>query len=386
MTILLIGGGTGGHITPLLAVAAKLKQLQPGVRLIGVCEKNAKFAHLYESSGDIDEVVQIKAGKFRRYSGMPLHQKLTDVKTMALNTRDAGRTVLGFNEAMRMLKRLKPDVILVKGGFVAVPVGLAAARLKIPFITHDSDSTPGLANRLIARWASLHATGMPAELYDYPQDKTIYTGIPVAEEFKTVTDEMRLSARRTIGLERCSQVVAVVGGSQGAERLNDDVVSVIPRLMAKLEGLGVAHISGAAHEQQVSEAYATALGPEADNRAVVKGFVENLYDYTTAADVVVTRASATALSELALQRLPVILVPGRLAGGHQDKNAAYYAERQAAVTVKYGDADQLYEELSRLLTDDSRRHNLSKHLSELAKPDAARELAEITLKLALKEK
>ncbi|MDQ3123317.1 MAG: glycosyltransferase, partial [bacterium] len=195
MRILLIGGGSGGHITPLLAVAHELKLLHPGIELVGVCEKNAAFVHLYHEDQAIDRVLQVSAGKYRRYSGLSLKEKLTDIKTPVLNVRDAGRTLIGYRQARRLLKELKPDAMLIKGGFVAVPIGLAASRLGIPFITHDSDSIPGLANRIVSKWASLHATGMPAELYAYAKDKIVYTGVPVSQNFKYINDSVRADYR-----------------------------------------------------------------------------------------------------------------------------------------------------------------------------------------------
>ena len=155
MKIILTGGGSGGHITPLLAVARELRKIDAGVEIIAVCEKDAKFLHLFQDDKFIDSVHQIAAGKYRRYAGLSRLKRLTDVSTLALNVRDAGRLCRGYTQARRLLKRIKPDMILIKGGFVGVPVGLAAAHLNIPFITHDSDSTPGMANRIISRISRL---------------------------------------------------------------------------------------------------------------------------------------------------------------------------------------------------------------------------------------
>src|SRR4051812_9735829 len=132
MKILLTGGGTGGHITPLLAVARELKRLDKDVTLIAVCEKGGRFNHLYNEEPAISETIEIRAGKYRRYAGLSTLKRLTDIKTMSLNSRDVFYTVKGYRQARKMLKDTRPDGILIKGGFVGVPVGLAAARLKIP--------------------------------------------------------------------------------------------------------------------------------------------------------------------------------------------------------------------------------------------------------------
>src|SRR5579862_7870303 len=183
MTILLSGGGSGGHITPLLAVAAELKKLQPDIHIIYVGQRGDKLADIPAHDHNIDEVHTVRAGKFRRYHGEGIKQVL-DVQTVLKNVRDAGRVVRGLDESRRLLKRLKPDLVFIKGGFVGVPVGLAAAQLHIPFITHDSDAVPGLANRIIARWATAHAVALPKELYNYPADKTFTVGVPISSDFE----------------------------------------------------------------------------------------------------------------------------------------------------------------------------------------------------------
>lgn len=375
MKILLTGGGSGGHITPLLAVAHELKRIQPNIVIIAACEKNGKFASLYERDGNFEQVWQIAAGKFRRYAGESWLRRLTDIRTMYLNFRDIFRTIRGYRQAKWLLKRERPDIILIKGGFVAVPIGLAAARLKIPFITHDSDSTPGLANRIIGRWARLHATGMPEELYMYPRNKTVYTGVPVSDKF---TGTEKGQARQVIGLKDAEMIVAVIGGSQGGSQLNDDMVSIAPQLMERFTDLGIAHIAGPAHQKTVRDAYSRALGGRAE-QVVVTGFVDNVYDYTGAADVVVSRASATAITELGIQEKATILVPGRLAGGHQHKNADYFKAHDAALEVESGDREGLLRAICELLENSSLRELIAANLHEVIKPGAAEKLAKLVL-------
>src|SRR5665213_914894 len=207
MTIVLTGGGSGGHITPLLAVAHELKQLHPGSRVIYIGQRGDSLADIPAQHPDIDEVYNVRAGKFRRYSGEGLKQ-LLDVSTVLKNVRDSGRVVMGLVGARRLLKRLKPDVIFIKGGFVGVPVGLAAAQLNIPFITHDSDAIPGLANRIIARWATAHAVALPKSAYDYPPDKTFTVGVPISHEFQPLSAALQKKYRQQLDIAH-EQVVFV---------------------------------------------------------------------------------------------------------------------------------------------------------------------------------
>jgi len=305
---------------------------------------------------------------------------------MARNVRDVGRTTKGYKQARKLLKDIKPDVVLVKGGFIGVPIGLAASSLKIPFLTHDSDSIPGLANRIISKWAKLHATGMPAELYEYEKSKTIYTGVPVSDSYEYVNKEKQTEYKKKLGVGDCKLIIGVIGGSQGGSQLNEDVLSLVGRLMNTYKDLGILHIVGPANEDQMKKAYKSELLADENRRVLVKGFVNDAYLYTGAADVVISRASATVTAELAIQGKAVVLVPGQLAGDHQAKNAKALTGAGQARMAVYGDAEGLYKEVSELLSNESERNSLAKKLNELAKPHAARELAELTLNLAEKSK
>lgn len=379
---MLIGGGSGGHITPLLAVAREIKHIDHKAELISVCEKGSRFASLYHDSKDIDKSYQITAGKYRRYAGQSRLQKLLDVETIALNFRDLFRLTKGYFEASRLLKKERPDAILIKGGFVAVPLGLAAARRKIPFITHDSDSSPGLANRIISRWAVMHATGMPAELYNYPAESTVYTGIPISESFSKVSASDKKKFRQTVGLDGAKTVVTVIGGSQGGMQLNEDMVKAVTGLMSELDDLGVLHIAGDSHSAGVRSAYRKLLDKKQMDKVIVKGFVNNPAAYTGAADIIVSRASATAVAELAAQKKAVIVVPGNLADAHQHKNAEYLESKGAAMFVAGGDLPSLKSSLAELIADPGLCGKLAANLHELAKPSAANELAALVVGLA----
>lgn len=299
-----------------------------------------------------------------------------------LNVRDAGRVGVGVVAARKMLKRERPDVILIKGGFVGVPVGIAAAQLGIPFMTHDSDSTPGLANKIIGRWARLHATGMPAEYYSYEKSTIRYTGVPIQEQYERVSVERQAEFKTELGLAGCSLVVCVIGGSQGGMQLNEDIGQIAGRLMQRHKGLGIVHIAGAAHEADMKRYYADELLSDERARVVVKGFANDAFRHTGAADVVVSRASATVVAELAVQAKAVVLVPGQLADDHQSKNARLLAESGRALMAPSGDAEALFEAVDMLLKVPSKRMELAKELHKVAKEHAAEELAELVISLS----
>jgi UDP-N-acetylglucosamine--N-acetylmuramyl-(pentapeptide) pyrophosphoryl-undecaprenol N-acetylglucosamine transferase len=188
LRIVMTGGGSGGHITPILAIAHQLKLLRPDCQIIYIGQKGDSLGDIPAQDSNIDQTYTVRAGKLRRYHGEGLRQ-LFDLPTVGKNARDVGYVVAGLGQSYRLLRRLQPDVLFVKGGFVGVPVGLAAAKLGIPYITHDSDALPGLANRIIARWAALHAVALPKEVYHYPAANTVTVGVPISHEFRPRTPE-----------------------------------------------------------------------------------------------------------------------------------------------------------------------------------------------------
>ena len=177
---------------PLLSLARALKKTSKGCRVVFIGLKGETLAgDLKDRYRVFDEVFSVPSGKFRRYHGESLLSHLVDFRTLLLNARDFFRVLAGIGYARKILKRTKPDVVLSKGGFVAVPVGLAAATLRIPVVTHDSDTVPGLANRIVGRFAKAYATGMPEKYYQYPVQRTHYVGIPIDERIKPVTKELQ---------------------------------------------------------------------------------------------------------------------------------------------------------------------------------------------------
>lgn len=377
------GGGSGGHITPLLAVAAELKRLQPEVRIVYIGQRGDGLGDIPAADPNIDAAYTIRAGKFRRYHNEGLKQ-IFDVLTWLKNARDAVWVLVGLWQSYWLLGRLKPSVVFVKGGFVGVPVGLASAARKVPYVTHDSDATAGLANRIIARWAAIHAVSLPKDVYSYPAKKTVQVGVPVHGNYSPITPEVREIFRRETGLDKYRQILLVTGGGLGAQRVNEAVMKIVPDLLHRFEDLAVVQIAGRANEASVRSFYMKNLSPVDQGRVVVKGYVTDFYLWSGAADVVVARAGATNLAEFALQGKACLIVPNPyLTGGHQLKNAAYLEEQGAAAVVTEQALDtELQTTISDLLNNYKERVRLGKNLAKFAVPDAAHRLAVLLLKEA----
>ena len=387
MMIVVCGGGSGGHITPLLAVAAELKQAQPEARIVYIGQTGDRFVDVVRADATIDAVHTVFAGKFRRYHGEGLKQ-LLDVQTMLLTIRDFFLVLIGLIQSWLLLLRLKPQVLFVKGGYIGVPVGLATASLRVPYVTHDSDAVAGLANRIIARWARVHAVALPKETYTYPPNKTVMVGVPTRAEFTHVNAKLQAAYKAQLGLKADDILIVLTGGGLGAQVLNEALTVISPELLEANQKLHIVHTAGHKHAAKTQAAYEAALPKEALRRVDVRDYIqEDMHVYTGAADVVIARAGATSIAELAAQAKALVIVPSpNLAGGHQLKNARAYAEAGAVEAIDQQALEAHPEVLLAVLQDlvrlPRKRALLGGNLHRFARPDSSRELARIILEQA----
>lgn len=380
------GGGSGGHITPALAVAHELKQLRPDVYITYIGQAGDSLGDIPEQDKNIDQVLNVRAGKFRRYHGEGWRQ-LLDVVTLYKNLRDMLYVLAGIWQSFVLLGKLRPDVIFTRGSFVSVPVCLAAALRGIPYITHDSDAIPSLANRIIAPWAKIHAVALPKEVYTtYPSNKTVTVGVPISHKFHQLTASEVKAERQRLGFGDAGKVLFMTGGGNGAERLNRGLMDCVPELLERYPDLWVVHITGRNLEADMRQRYGRLLSPSDKKRVEVKGFVTNLYQYSGAADVVVTRAGGSSIAEFATQAKACVVVPNpQLTGGHQIKNAKVWADRKAVRLVSEenlsNDPRALMPALTDLFDHPDKAKDLGIKLSELAQPNAAHLLAVLLLEI-----
>lgn len=382
-TIVLTGGGSGGHITPLLSLAQELKKQAPGCQIVYIGQKGDSFDSFQQSSHDFDFTAFIKAGKLRRYHNAGFAKGMLEPATLALNIRDSFRLPASIFVSLRILRKFRPGVVFSKGSYVALPVGIAARCLRIPVVTHDSDTVPGLANRILGRWSRIHATGMPAEYYMYPKQTVHYVGIPIDQRIKKVTPRLQNKIKQKLHLPVESQVLLVAGGGNGSRRLNELLVTIVPELLETNLSLYIIHITGVAHEQNIKAVYKT-LPNYDQKRLIVFGYTNDFYAYSAVADLIVARAGATTLAELAAAAKPCIIIPSPfLTGGHQLKNAEELAAKDAVVVApETVTADELLALINSLLNNDKRRFELARNLYGTAKTDASAKLADLILKTA----
>lgn len=330
--------------------------------------------------GHFDKTVPVQtivAGKLRRYHHLTFWQHFIIPSVFWPNVRDIVLVVIGFFQSFIKLLMWRPDVVFTKGGFVCLPVGFAAKLLRIPLVIHDSDSHPGLTNRVLAKWAQAIATGAPLHHYPYPKAISRYIGVPIAQEFTPSTEQQRAAKKAMLGFDPKRPLVVVTGGGLGARRINDAVAKRLSEL------LGITSVMLLSGTDQYDEL--RAITPESDDRFQLHAFINNgMADVLGAADIVVTRAGATTILELASLARPTILIPnGKLTAGHQLKNAAEYAENGAVEVINEEELDAnpqlLVDTLTALLVNKTRLEEMSKLFHGFAKPRAASEMADMIL-------
>ena len=281
-------------------------------------------------------------------------------------------------------KRSRPNIIFLKGGYVCLPVGLVARLFKIPYIVHESDAVAGLANRLLMKHAKKVAFGTPpADDVLAANPNYIWTGIPVGAEFKAITSVRQAQLKRAFSFNANKPLVVITGGSQGSENLNETTRLILPEL---LKFTSVALVAGRKYYESVLELkrYENWDHANLESNFRMWEFNTTMDEIMGAADVVVSRAGATTIAELAHLRKAVILVPfERLPGSHQLKNATRLKESGAAVVVNDADMmkhpSHLLDEIRHLVRSPKERERLAVNLAREARADAAHHLATIIL-------
>lgn len=387
MKILILAGGSGGHVTPAVAVLRELKHRHPAIEIRVWCDRKyaSQARSLVHNFDNAIPVQTVLSGKLRRYHNLTRRQHFTSPSVIFPNIRDVFLVVSGFLQSCAKFIAWRPDVVFAKGGFASVPAGIAAWLFKIPLVIHDSDSHPGLANRILAHFALFIATGAPLDNYPYDRKRAYYTGIPISEEFHPYTDKERWELKAALGFEPSNPFVVVTGGGLGAGPINTAVAKQLEQL---LERSSVMLLSGTAYYDKMR----TFL-PHDDPRFQLRPFInsQEMAQALGAADIVVSRAGATTILELSALAKPTILIPAaQLAAGHQLKNAAEYA-RGGAVDViddeKLAASPQLLVDMiSSLLASPARRKRMAKVFHALAKHNAAKEVADLIEKAAEKQR
>lgn len=358
--ILLVGGGTAGHLSPLVAVAEALYLAQP------------KNEYLYVGSAqDIESPILAQAAlplqKYSIVSGK-LHRFFTFDQL-----RQGKKVVQGFWQAEQVLKELRPDLIFAKGGAVSVPIVWAAARRGIPVLTHETDVVVGLANRLIARYAKTIFTAYPVQFYHQLEaKKLLYIGQPVRQVFYQALPEEIILAERI--LPRHKPILTIIGGSQGALVLNKLIATGWESLLSTVT---LVHITGSFEYEKLKKE-AEKLPKALQKHLFLVPFVDELAPVFQASTVIVSRAGGT-IAELAAVRAASILLPlSTAAQNHQWANARVLQEAKAVQVLDERKLTSLglVKRIDALLKDPAEQARLREAIATFDHPEAAKQMAE----------
>lgn len=372
MNILFTTGGSGGHFYPVIAIVEELnKQIE---------KEHFLDVNIYYMSDDpFDERLlfehgvyfkRVHTGKFRRYFSLK-------------NITDIFKTIFAVVKAIWQVYILYPDVVVGKGGYASFPALFAARFLRIPVIIHESDSVPGKVNAWAGKFAEKVAISFPGAEEYFPKEKTALTGNPIRKE---VLEPVTEGAHELLSLERDVPVILILGGSQGAQYINEAVLQAVARLLPRYQ---ILHQVGTAHAEEVRQtADALLHGNEYRDRYKIFGFLDDMSLRMAAgiSELVVSRAGST-IFEIAAWELPSIIIPITNSNGdHQRTNAYTYARAGACQVIEEANftPNVLVSEVDRIMEDESLRTQMQEGARSFARTDAAEQIAEQII-LLLKE-
>ena len=369
LRVVIAGGGTGGHLYPGIAVAREIVRRRPGAQVTFAGTSRGLEARVVPREGfELDLI---------RSAGLK-------GKSITSRLRGAALLVPGLADAWRLLSRRRPQVVVGVGGYSSGPVVLLAALRRIPTIVLEQNAVPGLTNRWLSRVVRAAAVTYD-ETLPFFRGRGFLSGNPVRPEFLAEFENAKLEVRRSKAVdgpqaEPHAPRVLIVGGSQGAHAINVAGVAAAPELVRKHPGLALVHQTGERDLAPVTEGYRRAGIP-----ARTESFIDPMVGEMSAADLVICRAGATTLAELAVLGRPAVLVPfPAAADDHQRRNARALVSAGAAERIDQADLSgpKLAEAVDRLLSDPARLDAMSRAMRQMARPDAAGAIVDRLVALA----
>lgn len=372
MKILLTGGGSGGHFYPMIAVAEAINDL-------AIKEKIVDLDLYYIADSPYDQrtlddnhikFFKLDTGKQRVYFSIE-------------NIFDAIKTFFATLRAIIMVYKIFPDVVFSKGGYPSVPVTIAARFLRIPVVIHESDSVPGRANKMAGKWAKRIAISYAEAVEHFPKDKTAFVGHIVRRE---VREPLKEGAYEYLKLQSSLPIILILGGSQGAKLINETIINALPDLVKKYQ---ILHQTGTKNFEEVKILSDINL-KESDDK-------KNYYPYpylnklairmcAGVANLVIARAGAGSIGEIAAWGVPSILIPiTKTNGDHQRNNAFNYARTGACVVVEEANLTPhvLREEIDRILGDAGLQNSMKEATKQFVFPDAEEKIAKEIINIGL---
>lgn len=359
--LIISGGGTGGHIFPAIAIANAFRERHPDAQVLFVGAQGKMEMTRVPDAGY--KIIGLWISGLQRK--LTLQNLLFPVKL-----------AVSYLRAAVIIKRYKPHVVIGTGGYASGPIMMAATRFKIPAVIQEQNSFAGLANKQVADRVSKVCVAYDGMEKYFPQSKIVLTGNPVRKDIISVASKTN-RARTHFGFENNRKTLLIIGGSLGARTINESIITGIEKLVDA--GVQVIWQTGKGYY----ETYRAQLGKLDTRRLRVQDFVKEMDLAYAAADVVISRAGAIAVSELCIAGKPTILVPSpNVAEDHQTKNAMALVEKQAAVLVLDKEAKtKLVDAALQLLFDEAKAKKLSENILALARPNATEDIVDEIEKL-----
>lgn len=359
LKIIISGGGTGGHIFPAISIANELRNMMPDCEILFVGALGRMEMERVPAAGY--RIVGLPVMGFPRKPG---------IKTLQFFFKLAE----SLRSAHRLIKQFKPNVVVGVGGYASGPVLRVATKRKIPAVIQEQNSYAGITNRLLAAKVDKVCVAYEGMERFFPVGKIVYTGNPVRRDLHEALSD-KAGACSHFGIDPQRRVLLVVGGSLGARTLNNCMLDALPVLAQN--DVEVIWQTGSFYYQKVMEQTASMKLPNVH----IHQFLSRMDLAYAAADLVISRAGAGTISELCLVKKPTILVPSpNVAEDHQTRNALALAERNAAVLISDHEAtDRLIKEALQLIEQPEDLQQLSQNIAELAKPNAAKDIAQIVI-------
>lgn len=371
MRILFTGGGTGGHFFPILAIIRELKQIAEDERIL-----NLKIFYMGPGDFGSDYLKQegivrlpIKSGKIRNYFSFQ-------------NFLDIFRVIVGIGQAIWNTYLIMPDVVFSKGGYGALPSVIAAVIFRLPLIIHESDAIPGKVNKLSARFAKRIGIAFVSTADFFPKEKTALVGVPIR---KRILGGLLAEAKENFDIFSNLPIIGFSGASQGSEKINDAVLGVLKELTAEFE---ILHQTGAKNYTNVRGEANVILEFANKERYRPFGFMNEteIRDFYLVSDLIVSRAGASSIFEIAIWGKPSILIPLKSAAqDHQRKNAYEYANTGAATIIEEANLTPhiLLAEINKILGNPELRKKMKEAAQKFSRIDSAELIAREILKMGM---
>lgn len=362
MKFLFAGGGTAGHINPAIAIAKHIKMKNPDAEFLFVGTKKGLEVDLVPREGFKLEIIKVRGFK----------------RKISVDTLVAMKEVLqGIMQARKLIKQFKPDVVIGTGGYVCGPVLLCASRMKIPTIIHEQNAFPGVTNKILSKFVDKIAISFEdSKKFFKNKNKLILTGNPIRSELLGLNKD---TAKERLKFNNNKPLLVIFAGSRGAEKINTTVTKMILN-QYKNDDFNIIFATGEKQYKKIEDELSTKIS---DNVRVLP-YIYNMAEVMSAADLVVCRAGALTISELAVLGVPSILIPSPyVTANHQEYNAKVLADKGAAQMIfeKDLECENLYSQIKKTLDDKELLNRMSISAKELGIGDATEKIYEITTNL-----